>query len=91
MKKYVAANNITDILFANNIFKAYSSSIYRSYLRFLEQSDHSVFKAVVDSTTTDTIRQNGKRISLGKDTTLVHKNKVVNDVSKQEDDTLSVI
>lgn len=91
MKKYVAVNNITDILFANNIFKAYSSSIYRSYLRFLEQSDHSVFKAVVDSTTTDTIRQNEKRISLGKDTTLVHKKKVVNDVHKQEDDTLSVI
>lgn len=91
MKKYVVANNITDILFANNIFKAYSSSIYRSYLRFLEQSDHSVFKAVVDSTATDTIRQNEKRISLGKDTTLVHKNKVVNDVPKQEYDTLSVI
>lgn len=38
MKDYVSENKITDILFANNIFKAYSSRIYNSYLRFLEQS-----------------------------------------------------
>lgn len=34
---YVAENKITDILFANNIFKAYSSHTYGSYLRFLHQ------------------------------------------------------
>lgn len=34
---YVADNKITDILFANNIFKAYSSHTYSSYLRFLHQ------------------------------------------------------
>ena len=40
MKTYVAENKITDILFANNIFKAYSSHIYGAYLRFLNQSGH---------------------------------------------------
>jgi len=39
MKKYVCDNKITDILFANNIFKAYSSHIYGSYIRFLNQPD----------------------------------------------------
>ena len=34
---YVEDNKITDILFANNIFKAYSSHTYSSYLRFLHQ------------------------------------------------------
>jgi len=34
---YVEENKITDILFANNIFKAYSSYTYNSYLRFLHQ------------------------------------------------------
>ena len=38
MKDYVTQNKITDILFANNIFKAYSPHIYKSYLRFLSQS-----------------------------------------------------
>lgn len=39
MKSYVAEHKITDILFANNIFKAYSSHIYGAYLRFLSQRD----------------------------------------------------
>lgn len=39
MVSYVRDNKITDILFANNIFKAYSLATYRSYLRFLKQSD----------------------------------------------------
>ena len=38
MKDYVTQNKITDILFANNIFKAYSPHIYKSYLRFLSQN-----------------------------------------------------
>lgn len=37
MRKYVKSNQITDILFANNIMKAYSSGTYKNYLRFLEQ------------------------------------------------------
>lgn len=37
MRKYVKNNKITDILFANNIMKAYSSGTYKNYLRFLEQ------------------------------------------------------
>lgn len=38
MKKYVQENHITDILFANNIFNAYSPKIYKRYLAFLTQS-----------------------------------------------------
>ncbi|MCH5181027.1 MAG: hypothetical protein J1F06_00210 [Prevotellaceae bacterium] len=37
MKAYVAENDITDILFANNIFKASSPATYRNYVRFLSQ------------------------------------------------------
>jgi len=37
MVDYVNKNQITDILFANNIFKAYSSYTYRNYVRFLTQ------------------------------------------------------
>lgn len=39
MKNYVRENNITDILFANNIFKAYSPHIYGAYRRFLTQRE----------------------------------------------------
>ncbi len=35
MKNYVHDNHITDIVFANNIFKAYGGT-YKAYLRFLE-------------------------------------------------------
>ena len=38
MQDYVRDNHITDILFANNIFKAYSSYTYRNYVRFLHQN-----------------------------------------------------
>lgn len=38
MKQYVAENKITDILFANNIFNAYSNKICRKYMRFLTQN-----------------------------------------------------
>lgn len=37
MVEYVNNNHITDILFANNIFKAHSSYTYIRYLRFLTQ------------------------------------------------------
>jgi len=37
MMAYVEENHITDILFANNIFNAYSSHTYRNYARFLAQ------------------------------------------------------
>jgi len=39
MIDYVHENKITDILFANNIFNAYSSSVCRKYTRFLNQKD----------------------------------------------------
>lgn len=37
MRTYVKQNHITDILFANNIMKAYSSGTYKNYLKFLQQ------------------------------------------------------
>lgn len=37
MVKYVSKNKITDILFANNVFSAYSSSTANNYKRFLTQ------------------------------------------------------
>ncbi len=42
MLEYVKQNKITDILFANNIFSAYSNSIARRYSKFLTQ-DHDTF------------------------------------------------
>lgn len=38
MKKYVEDNHITDILFANGIFRAYSPNICDVYTRFLNQN-----------------------------------------------------
>lgn len=37
MRTYVKQNDITDILFANNIMKAYSPGTYKNYLKFLQQ------------------------------------------------------
>lgn len=42
MRKYVADNKITDILFANNIFNAYSNKICKKYMRFLNQDGRSL-------------------------------------------------
>ncbi len=39
MVDYVNENHITDILFANNIFKAYSSYTYSKYVKYLTQTD----------------------------------------------------
>ena len=39
MVEYVKENQITDILFANNIFKAYSSGTYAKYIRYLKQTN----------------------------------------------------
>lgn len=38
MVQYVRENKITDILFANNIFNAYSPRIGNAYIRFLDQA-----------------------------------------------------
>ncbi len=38
MVDYVRENHITDILFANNIFKAYSNYTYSNYVKFLTQA-----------------------------------------------------
>ena len=54
MIDYVREHHITDILFANNIFKAYSAYTYRNYMKFLTQqaSDFTKHEAV-DSLKTD--------------------------------------
>lgn len=39
MVEYVRKNRITDILFANNIFKAYSRQTYSRYMKFLTQAN----------------------------------------------------
>ena len=49
MVDYVRDNQITDILFANNIFKAYSSATYGKYLKFLTQQGGIPKKVVKDS------------------------------------------
>lgn len=53
MVEYVRNNQITDILFANNIFKAYSSSTYAKYIRYLTQINglqKPIIKQMPDST-----------------------------------------
>ena len=53
MVEYVKENQITDILFANNIFKAYSSGTYAKYIRYLKQTNglqKSIIKQMPDST-----------------------------------------
>lgn len=49
MVQYVHDNKITDILFANNIFNAYSPRIAGAYLRFLDQTG-GIVKPQADST-----------------------------------------
>lgn len=39
IKQYITNNHITDVLFANNIFNAYSSKIGRRYISFLHQKE----------------------------------------------------
>lgn len=57
MKDYVREHGITDILFANNIFKAYSSGTYAAYVRFLNQSRiHLPEKAPEKPSAADSVR-----------------------------------
>lgn len=49
MVQYVHDNRITDILFANNIFNAYSPRIANAYIRFLDQAG-GIVKHRTDST-----------------------------------------
>ncbi len=55
MVKFVEERRITDILFANNVYKAYSPNIGKAYVRFLSQSGGlPKYKAeTTDSTATD--------------------------------------
>ena len=51
MTQYVHDNKITDILFANNIFNAYSPRIANAYIRFLDQKGGIVHQPKPDSVT----------------------------------------
>lgn len=66
MVNYVTDNAITDILFANNIFKAYSSYTYRNYTRFLSQRSGIFHKPDTTVVHTDTVV-----LSTQEDTTVV--------------------
>ena len=49
MVDYVNDNNITDILFANNIFNAYNPKFCRRYLNFLTQKEQDVMAKIKHS------------------------------------------
>ena len=53
MVDYVRENKITDILFANNIFNAYSNKICRKYMRFLHQ------RKGITTTSTESTKRSG--------------------------------
>lgn len=48
IRQYIAANKITDILFANNIFKAYSGAA-QAYERFLDGANHGLAPKTADA------------------------------------------
>lgn len=56
MVKFVDENKITDILFANNIFKAYSAFVGRSYVRFLSQNGGIPKRAERENVTDSVLR-----------------------------------
>lgn len=73
MRSYIADNHITDVLFANNIFKAYSPHIYNIYARFLDQATytpHPSPKVVNDTLHAPTHNKHSKVLS---DTTTTPK------------------
>lgn len=63
MKQYVADNHITDILFANNIYKAYSTASCHNYLRFLDQQGYSYAPKTVSKKNADEHAQTKKEDS----------------------------
>ena len=75
MVEYVHDNNITDILFANNIFNAYNPKFCRRYLKFLTQENQTVFHTHRrDSTSNasnrrDTLEISHKNVPNGDDVT----------------------
>lgn len=80
MKKYVQENHITDILFANNVFNAYSPKICKRYLAFLTQNGNvaqpsSSSSATKKSHSADVEKNNAQAVSASrktqKDTTAV--------------------
>ena len=63
MVDYVHENQITDILFANNIFKAYSSHTYSNYVRFLNQTN-GIQKPISHTTDSNTQKKSTVRDSI---------------------------
>ena len=74
MVEYVRENAITDILFANNIFKAYSSYTYRNYNRFLTQHNAIYRKPEATAVHADSVPQNAPG-----DTTVVPRKRLEKD------------
>ena len=71
MVEYVNGNQITDILFANNIFKAYSSHTYSKYIKYLTQTN-GIYRPVVhrtDSLTAEPAAPVTPSTSSGRDST----------------------
>ena len=67
MRDFVKANAITDILFANNIFNAYSKKICSRYMRFLTQVNGSFPSASVKPQRADsTARKHKEESAAGK-------------------------
>ena len=67
MRDFVKANAITDILFANNIFNAYSKKICSRYMRFLTQANGSFPSAPVKPQRADsTARKHKEESAAGK-------------------------
>lgn len=62
MKRYVEGHKITDILFAFNVFNAYSSSFSKKVERYLSQPDGTTYPAdKPDEETNDTVKLKTKQ------------------------------
>lgn len=73
MRSYIADNHITDVLFANNIFKAYSPHIYNIYTRFLDQATYTPHPSPKPVNDTLHSPARAKHPKAHPDTTGVHK------------------
>lgn len=56
MKQYVRDNHITDILFCNNIFNAYSPHICARYVKYLHQAEGTYVKPQARTVSSDSVK-----------------------------------
>lgn len=91
MVEYVTENRITDILFANNVFNAYSSSIYGKYVKFLTQTSGIQLPVAIENSILDSIDYKPKTVDdaeLAKELAYPVTNEQTTDVQKQDTDTI---